>query len=88
VDELGRAIENGDAANIREELGDVLFSAANVARFAGVDSEQCLTESCDKFISRFSKVEAMASERKIDVIQTSKANSQLEAFWIEAKAQE
>jgi tetrapyrrole methylase family protein/MazG family protein len=88
VDELSRAIEDGKAANIREELGDVLFSAANVARFAGADSEQCLTESCDKFITRFSKVESMAKERKIDMIKTSAAISQLNALWAEAKAQE
>jgi tetrapyrrole methylase family protein/MazG family protein len=85
VDELDQAIKKGATANIREELGDVLFSAANVARFAGADSEQCLTESCDKFISRFSKVEAMAKERKIDLIEADKP--QLETLWQEAKTQ-
>jgi tetrapyrrole methylase family protein/MazG family protein len=84
VDELGRAIEANDGLNIREELGDVLFSAANVSRFAAVDSEQCLTESCDKCISRFSKVEAMAKERKIDMANTNL--TQLDTLWQEAKA--
>jgi tetrapyrrole methylase family protein/MazG family protein len=47
-------------AGIAEELGDVMFSAVNVARFAGVDPEQALALACDKFISRFGRLEDAA----------------------------
>ena len=55
--------QTGNAENLREELGDVLFSVVNVARFLGVDPEEALSESCDKFTSRFSYGESEASKR-------------------------
>ena len=58
VKELKRAIEDG--AGTEEELGDVLFSAVNVARFVKADPEVALTKSCDKFISRFEGMENAA----------------------------
>ena len=54
--ELDDAISSG--GDIEAELGDLIFSAVNVARFAGVDPERALERSCDKFISRFAKVES------------------------------
>lgn len=83
VDELSQAIAQGDSAAIAEELGDVLFSAANVARFTGVDSEQALTDSCDKFIRRFERVEKLAVEREIDMQQSDM--DALNVLWREAK---
>jgi tetrapyrrole methylase family protein/MazG family protein len=54
----------GDAdatsVDIAEELGDVLFSVVNVARFCGLDPEQALSDACDKFISRFGRLEESA----------------------------
>lgn len=68
VDKLAEELtELSDAISsekgIKEELGDVLFSVVNVARFLGVDPEEALAESCDKFTSRFSYVELEASKR-------------------------
>lgn len=60
VDELIQAIELGEG--IADELGDVLFSAVNAARFANVDPEEALTSSTDKFIRRFEYVEQEASK--------------------------
>ena len=64
--ELRRALQCGEG--VAEELGDVLFSAVNVARFAKVDPEQALTGATDKFIRRFSGLEkaALAAGRKLD----------------------
>ena len=45
-----------------EELGDLLFAAVNVARMLGQDPEECLDKSCEKFIGRFSRMEASAGE--------------------------
>ena len=55
--ELKEAIKNNDVENQKEELGDVLFSVVNVARFLNIDSEHALYDACDKFTNRFSKVE-------------------------------
>ena len=53
--ELEEAVKNG--TNTEEELGDLLFSVVNVARFVKADSEEALTQSTRKFISRFAKME-------------------------------
>ena len=58
LQELEDAITSG--GDIMDELGDLIFSAVNVARFFDVDPEAALGFSCDKFTSRFSRVESMA----------------------------
>ena len=57
--ELSDAVNGG--TNVFEELGDVLFSVVNVARHSGVDPEEALTASTEKFISRFAAMEDMAN---------------------------
>ena len=47
-----------DHSNIKEELGDLLFAAVKVARFFQIDAEEALAGTCEKFIRRFSGVEA------------------------------
>ena len=59
--ELRRAVETGEG--VEEELGDVLFAAVKVARFSGVDPEEALSRTCEKFISRFRKVEESVREQ-------------------------
>lgn len=81
--ELKAAIEKDDRENQREELGDVLFSAVNVARFLDIDSEHALYDACDKFTDRFSAVESLAKERGIDMKTASL--SELDSLWDEVK---
>ncbi|MDR0838356.1 MAG: nucleoside triphosphate pyrophosphohydrolase [Oscillospiraceae bacterium] len=61
VDELDAAIVSGDLERAFFELGDVLFSAVNVARRIGADPEDALSASSDMFVARFSKMEEMVS---------------------------
>lgn len=63
VGELQEGIDAGDVENIKEELGDVLFSAVNVARFYKLDSEELMHAACAKFIRRFKFVEEGAAAR-------------------------
>ena len=77
------AIDEGDISNLREELGDVLFSAVNVARFLNIDSEHALYDACDKFTYRFSSVEKLANERGIDM--KTAPLSVLDSLWDEVK---
>ena len=60
ADELQQALQNG--SNVEEELGDLLFAAVNVARFAKVDPEEALVNATRKFIRRFAKMEQMAGD--------------------------
>lgn len=83
VDELKEAIANGDSKHIEEELGDVLFSAVNVSRFVKTDSEKALYNACEKFISRFSKMEELANEQNIKIEETSL--EALDELWEKAK---
>lgn len=84
--ELLMCIEQGDAAGAQMELGDLLFSAVNTARFLGCDAEECLTASTDKFIRRYKQVEAMAAQRGV-AMQTASLEA-LDRLWDEAKQTE
>lgn len=86
VEELSEAILTHDPDKIKEEFGDLLFSAVNVSRFLGVNAENALEKSCDKFISRFSNVERLASERGIDMKTAS--IELLDSLWGEVKNME
>ncbi len=55
VRELRQAVETGQG--VEDELGDVLFAAVKVGRFAGVDPETAMASTCEKFIHRFRAVE-------------------------------
>jgi tetrapyrrole methylase family protein/MazG family protein len=55
--ELGEAVRRGDRAAVAEEIGDLLFTIANLARHEEVDPEQALQAANRKFIERFRYVE-------------------------------
>lgn len=81
--ELKEAYKSGNKNNIEDELGDVLFSTVNLSRFLDCDAEEALTSSCDKFISRYTKVENLAKERDINMKETSL--EELDKLWEEVK---
>ena len=58
LDEFRLAVETNQG--IEAELGDILFAAVNAARFAGVDPENALHKSCEKFTRRFRFIEKEA----------------------------
>ena len=71
VGELQEGIDANDLENIKEELGDVLFSAVNVARFYKLDSEEIMRAACEKFIRRFRFMEQKAAERGLELTELS-----------------
>ena len=83
---LSEAISSENKEEMFDEIGDVLFSAVNVSRHLGIDAEEALAKSADKFISRFSAAEMLASERgqPLDELGVQ----ELDALWNEAKKKE
>jgi len=63
VEEVREALSSGDLAAITDELGDLLFAAAMVARKAGVDAERALEGANDKFHRRFEGVARLLAEQ-------------------------
>ncbi|MBD3771516.1 MAG: nucleoside triphosphate pyrophosphohydrolase [Rhodobacterales bacterium] len=62
TEEVKEAIASGDAAAIMDEIGDLLFVAANLARRLNIDPEVALRQANAKFERRFRAMEAMATE--------------------------
>ena len=81
LEELKTAAAEG--TNVAEELGDLLFSAVNAARFLKVDPEDALNGATDKFIGRFRKVEAQAAAQGKAMEDMSL--EELDALWERAK---
>lgn len=60
--EFAAALAEKNEARIAEEGGDLLFTAVNLLRFAGAESEQALAAATEKFISRFLETEKLAAK--------------------------
>jgi tetrapyrrole methylase family protein/MazG family protein len=56
--ELDAAIKTNDASAIKDEMGDLLFTIVNLARFLNLDPEEALRQSVNKFVARFKELEA------------------------------
>ena len=83
--ELRQAIASNDAGATAEELGDLLFAAANVGRLAGVDPETALQAANRKFTRRFKSVEE--GLRRSGLKPSAENRDLMEDLWDEAKAQ-
>jgi len=71
---------------IKDEIGDILFSIVNLSRHLGVDSEECLRHTCNKFIRRFNEIEKLAASRNLDF--KSLSLKEKDKLWDEAKEME
>ena len=84
VRELRLALESGKAVDaphgVKEEVGDVLFMACNVARMEGVEGEEALHCACDKFTRRFRSVEQQTQKPLAEC-----SEEELLAMWEQAK---
>jgi len=82
--EVAEAQASGDAAALQEELGDLLFAVANLARHAGIDPEAALRDANSKFTRRFHYVEARCRE---DGIEPANAGlERLDGYWNEIRS--
>ncbi len=62
LDEFERAAAGGPPEHAADELGDLLFTATNLARYLGVDAELSLRAAGTKFSERFTRLEQAARE--------------------------
>ena len=83
LDELRTEIDTGDSKKMEAELGDVMFSLVNYARFLKVNPENALERTNKKFIKRFNYIEEKAkkSQRKVSELSIE----EMEILWQEAK---
>lgn len=81
--ELKEALAGGNRAAVEDELGDLLFSVVNVARFCKCDAETALEKATKKFTKRFTVTEKLAAEKGIDMKEAS--IDVLDELWNEAK---
>jgi len=81
--ELARARNGADARALEEEMGDLLFTMANLARHLSIDPEAALQRANRKFAQRFERVERRLRER--GKAWGSVGAQELERLWEEAK---
>lgn len=84
--ELDEAIARGGRDEIEHELGDVLFSVANLARWVKSPAEDALRQANTRFTSRFQRVEALLEEQGVKFGQATL--EQLDGLWNQAKREE
>ena len=85
IGELKEAIAQKDAKQIEGEMGDVIFSLVNFARFLKVDAENALEVTNKKFQNRFTQMEAIALHKGLDLQAMSL--DEMDAIWNEVKQQ-
>ena len=83
-EELAELLSASSIAEVREELGDLLYILAKLAWQEGVDPEEALRAANAKFVRRFTEMEQIAHERGWQGFQ-SHALAELESAWAEAK---
>jgi nucleoside triphosphate diphosphatase len=84
LEEVKQAWESGDQDHMREEIGDLLMVAVNLARHLKVNPELALKESTRKFSRRFQYIEQQVEASGRSLIDCELM--ELDAFWHEAKA--
>jgi nucleoside triphosphate diphosphatase len=83
ADEIEAALDRGDARELAEETGDLLFALVNLARHVGTDPEMALRGTNAKFERRFGYIERelAAQDRSLE----SASLAEMDALWEEAK---
>ncbi|WP_428483541.1 nucleoside triphosphate pyrophosphohydrolase [Rhodopila sp.] len=86
VQELRAELPDADPARLTDEVGDMLFVLANLARKLKLDPEACLRHANDKFSRRFTAMEQILEAQGQALAELSLG--QMEAGWQQVKATE
>ena len=82
-EEFNSALQSQNKSEIEEEFGDILFSLINYSRHIGIDSDESLKKSIQKFIDRINKLEKVLKSKNLDFDNCS--DEELNNFWNEVK---
>ena len=82
-EEFNSALLSQNKSEIEEEFGDILFSLINYSRHIGIDPDESLKKSTQKFIDRFNKVEKILKSKNLDFDNCS--DEELNNFWNDVK---
>ncbi len=83
LEEFQEALREENKEALREELGDILFTLVNLARFISVDPEDALRRVTNKFAARFTYIEQRLREEGKTPQEVSLA--EMDALWEESK---
>lgn len=83
IDELKVAMRTNDQAEIEHEIGDLLFTVCNIARRLGIQPEEALQATNQRFTDRFEYIERALRSRDKSFDQVSL--EEMDALWDEAK---
>ncbi len=86
LSEWKEALENGNRDQLKQETGDILFAAVNVARQLEIDPELALTATNNKFHRRFRYIEGKAAEKGQKL--NDMTLDEMDFFWEQAKKEE
>jgi len=86
IGELREAVALNDPAKVEEEIGDLLFTIANIARKVSANAEEALQSTNRKFMRRFESMEKQVHERGQNLDQLTL--EEMDALWDAAKAAE
>ena len=86
LDELEDAINTREADAVRDEMGDVLFAAVNLARHLKLDGESALRQSNRKFERRFKFIENQLRQQQLAFSDVSQ--DEMDRYWDLAKRSE
>jgi XTP/dITP diphosphohydrolase len=84
LDELKHEVDNNNKEKMEEELGDVIFSIINYARFIDINPDDSLEKTNKKFINRFQYIEQEAS--KISKSLSDMTLEEMEVLWQQSKS--
>ena len=86
IEEVRAELPHADPARLADEVGDILFVAANLARKLDLDPEACLRQANEKFTRRFGQVEARLAAEALTPAEAGL--DRMEAHWQAVKAEE
>ena len=82
LQEVREALAEGDKAHTEAEIGDLLFTVVNLARWAEIDPEEALRHMIDRFTRRYTRMESLASMPLADLDPAA-----WDALWNRAKTE-
>ena len=83
VEELEESLKERNREAVEFELGDLLFTLVNFARFQDINAEDALRKSINKFVSRFQYIEKRLKDLNKTIYNSSL--EEMDALWEESK---